>query len=184
MDYDNMYEQNYRNTATNYIGKPTWMTEEIITLNEAIELIRKSVGNEKEDEIFYDTLIKNAPTAKDKDIIISIRDDEKKHNQILRALYFKFTGETIPEENRNTVNTNFQNATNNLNTMNTQKPPMNNMNMYKMNLEKALFGELEAVKKYRKILGAMPDNESYTLIMSIMTDELRHADKYNYLLAK
>lgn len=57
----------------------------------------------------------------------------------------------------------------------------NNMN-YKSNLEKALFGELEAVAKYRKILGTMPSGNNYTLLMSIMTDELRHAIKYNFLI--
>ena len=53
---------------------------------------------------------------------------------------------------------------------------------YKSNLEKALFGELDAVSKYRKILGTMPSGSSYTLLMSIMTDELRHASKYNFLI--
>ena len=57
------------------------------------------------------------------------------------------------------------------------------MNMdYQLNLEKALFGELNAVTKYRKILGTMPSGDSYTLLMSIMTDELRHAIKYNFLI--
>ena len=40
--------------------------------------------------MFYDTLIKQAPT--EKEIIRSIRDDERKHNQILRDLYYNFTG--------------------------------------------------------------------------------------------
>lgn len=53
---------------------------------------------------------------------------------------------------------------------------------YKANLENALFGELDAVVKYRRILGAMPSGNSYTLLMSIMTDELRHANKYNFLI--
>ena len=53
---------------------------------------------------------------------------------------------------------------------------------YKSNLEKALFGELDAVVKYRKIMATMPSGSSYTLLMSIMTDELRHATKYNFLI--
>ena len=28
----------------------------------------------------------------------------------------------------------------------------------------------------------MPSGSSYTLLMSIMTDELRHANKYNFLI--
>jgi rubrerythrin len=139
-------------------------SEEIINLNQAIELIKQSVGDEREDELFYDTLINQAPTENEKEIIRSIRDDERKHNQILRDLYYSFTGQVIP-----------QNAA-----------PINvtsdNQMSYKENLEKALFGELNAVKKYRRIMGTMPSGSSYTLLMSIMTDELRHACKYNFLI--
>ena len=61
-------------------------------------------------------------------------------------------------------------------------PNINNTSTYQENLEKALFGELDAVVKYRRILGTMPSGNSYTLLMSIMTDELRHASKYNFLI--
>lgn len=162
-DYYNMYNQYYGVYEPNYRSTETQLdNEEIITLNQAIALIRKSVGDEKEDEIFYDTLIQQAPTEKEKNIIRSIRDDERKHNQILRRLYYEFTGQMLPADTLS----------------NEQK---NNMD-YKSNLEKALFGELDAVAKYRKILGTMPSGNSYTLLMSIMTDELRHASKYNFLI--
>ncbi len=137
--------------------------EELITLNEAIELIKESIGDEKEDEMFYTNLINQAPTENEKNIIMSIRDDEKKHNQILRTLYYNFTGQFAPEDTTSSTNNN------------------NNLG-YKEQLEKALFGELDAVVKYRRILGTMPGGDSYTLIMSIMTDEIRHANKYNYLI--
>ena len=159
-DY-NMYNQYY--AVSNPIGNQIPINnEEIITLNQAIELIRKSVGDEKEDEMFYDTLIKQAPTEKEKEIIRSIRNDERKHNQILRRLYYEFTGGVLPRDNSKNV--------------------ANNTMKYKANLEKALFGELGAVEKYRRIMGAMPNKNSYTLLMSIMTDELRHANKYNFLI--
>lgn len=159
-DY-NMYNQYY--AVNNPIGNQIpFNNEEIITLNQAIELIRNSVGDEKEDEMFYDTLIKQAPTEKEKEIIRSIRNDEKKHNQILRRLYYEFTGGVLPRDNSKNV--------------------ANNTMKYKENLEKALFGELGAVEKYRRIMGAMPNKNSYTLLMSIMTDELRHANKYNFLI--
>ena len=38
--------------------------------------------------MFYDILIEQAPTDKEKNIIKSIRNDERKHNQILRELYY------------------------------------------------------------------------------------------------
>lgn len=159
-DY-NMYNQYY--AVSNPIGNQIPINnEEIITLNQAIELIRNSVGDEREDEMFYDTLIKQAPTEKEKEIIRSIKNDERKHNQILRRLYYEFTGGLLPRDNSKNV--------------------ANNTMKYKANLEKALFGELGAVEKYRRIMGAMPNKNSYTLLMSIMTDELRHANKYNFLI--
>lgn len=162
-DYYNMYNQYYGFYEPNYRSSELELgSGEIITLNQAIALIRKSVGDEKEDEMFYDTLIQQAPTEKEKNIIRSIRDDERKHNQILRKLYYEFTGQMLPADT-------LSNET------------KNNMD-YKSNLEKALFGELDAVAKYRKILGTMPSGNSYTLLMSIMTDELRHASKYNFLI--
>lgn len=162
-DYYNMYSADYGNYQINYISnKPQWDSGEIITLNQAISLIRQSVSDEKEDEMFYDILINQAPTQKEKDIIKSIRDDERKHNQILRNLYYEFTGQMLPEANLSNQPSRAQD--------------------YKSNLEKALFGELDAVAKYRKILGTMPSGNSYTLLMSIMTDELRHASKYNFLI--
>ena len=112
--------------------------------------------------MFYDTLIKQAPTEKEKEIIRSIRDDERKHNKILRDLYYNFTGQVIPPD---ILSTN-----------------MDNKLSYKENLEKALFGELNAVVRYRRIMGTMPSGNSYTLLMSIITDELRHANKYNFLI--
>ena len=181
-----------------------YVKEELISLNEAINLIKKSVADEKADEEFYDTLIKMAPNIKSKEIITSIRDDEKKHNQILRDVYFRLTGMRLPSSNQ-TSNTNNYTSNNlnqnNVNTLNSSKSVvsnsstsnnsksttdntmLNSTNSYKNNLVKALFGETEAVAKYRRIMGAMNDNATYTLLMSIMTDEIRHAAKYNYLIA-
>ena len=68
-DY-NMYNQYYGFREYNY--RNSEMKEEsgeIITLNQAIDLIRKSVDDEKEDEMFYGILIEQSPTDKEKDII-------------------------------------------------------------------------------------------------------------------
>lgn len=157
----NMYNQSFGNEFRS--DKPVNLyNDEIITLYQAINLIRQSVGDEREDELFYDNLIKQAPTEKDKEIIRSIRDDERKHNRILRDLYYSFTGQVIQPD--------------------ISIPNMDNTLSYKENLEKALFGELNAVVKYRRIMGTMPNGNNYTLLMSIMTDELRHASKYNFLI--
>lgn len=158
-DYNNYYSI-FRGNRQDMIN----FEEELITPYQAIELIRKSIGDERNDELFYDRLIEQAQTEKEKSIIQDIRDNEKKHNMILREVYYDFTGQMLQ------------------NNMNMMQENMQNNLSYTENLEKALFGELEAVNKYRKILSAMPQGKCYTLIMSIMTDELRHSAKYNYLI--
>lgn len=157
-----MYPNYYKvNSLSNNVNRQL-NSEELITFTQAINLIKSSVNDEYEDEMFYNTIINQAPSEKEKNIIRGIRDDERRHNQILRNLYYEFTNEYLPVNNQ----------IGNINT---------NMN-YKDNLKKALFGELSAVTKYRKIMGAMPTKDSYTLLMSIMTDEIRHANEYNYLI--
>jgi len=136
--------------------------DEIISLSEAITFIKDSVADEQEDEEFYNILIGQAPSEKEKNIIRDIRDDEIKHGQILRQLYYEFTGNLLPAKKM---------LDSNVNSMD-----------YSSNLEKALFGELNAVSKYRKILGTMPSGNAYTLLMSIMTDEIRHVIQYNFLI--
>ena len=44
---------------------------------------------------------------------------------------------------------------------------------YREQLLRGLNNQLDDVVINRRILGAMPDNESYTLMMSIMTDNLK-----------
>ncbi len=133
-------------------------------LQEAIASIKKSIEDEKDDEIFYEILLSQAPSEKDKKILQSIISDERKHNSMLKQLYKELTKEAMPNAimSRSSASS----------------------TEYLKNLEKALFSELTAVEKYRKIMAAMPDKEKYAMIMEIMTDEFRHAHKYNFLITK
>ena len=162
-DYNNIYNRRYGYPY--YRREKTVVDEEIISLSEALDLIRKSIGDQKQDELFYNALIEKAPDDNAKKIITDIRDDEKNHNEILRFIYSNITGEVFNDINNN-------------------ENKISEETTYAQDLENALFGELDAVKKYRKIMGAMPSNKMQTLVMSILTDELRHANKYNYLIHK
>lgn len=162
-DYNSIYNRRYGYPY--YRREKTVVDEEIISLSEALDLIRKSIGDEKQDELFYNALIEKAPDDNAKKIITDIRDDEKNHNEILRFIYSNITGEVFNDINNN-------------------ENKISEETTYAQDLENALFGELDAVKKYRKIMGAMPSNKMQTLVMSILTDELRHANKYNYLIHK
>ncbi|MMZ68336.1 hypothetical protein D1872_310140 [compost metagenome] len=49
-------------------------------------------------------------------------------------------------------------------------------------VRKALFGELAAVERYRDIRAGLPDRYYRDMLFEIITDEIKHATKYNYLL--
>ncbi len=131
------------------------------TLEEALQLVKQAVQGEKEDQIFYEYLISVAPTEEEKNIISSIRDDEMKHNKMFREIYYYFTGEELPRETQS----NFER-------------PMN----YLAGITKALFGELAAMERYRIIRAGLPSEYYRDMVFEILTDELKHADKYNYIL--
>ncbi len=131
---------------------------------EALDLIARSVGDELEDELFYDFLISHAPNSEQREIITSIRDDERKHNRLLRELYFDITGTRLPQDTLND-STAFNIS-------------------YMQGLEQALMGELAAVSRYQRILKGMDNMDHHNTILEILTDELRHANKYNFLITK
>ena len=162
-EYNNRYSYNYGYGYPRKNRNNTVVDDEIISLNTAIEQVKSSIGDEKKDELFYEQLINMAPDESSRDIISSIRDDEKKHNEILRFVYSNITGEVV--ESPDEIIT------------------LDEMT-YIDSLEKAFLGEFAAVKKYRRIMGAMPNSKMHTLLMAIMTDEIRHASLYNYLIHK
>lgn len=49
-------------------------------------------------------------------------------------------------------------------------------------VRRALFGELAAMERYRDIRAGLPNRYYRDMVFEILTDELKHADKYNYIL--
>lgn len=129
----------------------------------ALESIKDSVKGEKHDELFYDYLISAAPNDEEKNIIKSIRDDEIKHNRYFKDIYKDFTGKNIEVDKDATFD----------------KP-----SDYLTGLKDAIFGELRAVEKYRNIRKVMPTEYYRDILFEIITDELKHSAKYNYLYTK
>jgi len=132
-------------------------------LNTAITMIKNSIKDEAEDAAMYETLINMAPNEEAKEIITNIRDDEKIHNRLLREIFLELTGVVLPND---TEISNYPKIT------------------YIDGIQQAFIGELKAVEKYREILTYMPTKELYNKILYIMTDEMKHAMKYNYLITK
>ncbi|QEK13335.1 ferritin-like domain-containing protein [Crassaminicella thermophila] len=131
-----------------------------LALQKALSLIKEAVQGEKNDELFYDYLIHIAPTEEEKEIITSIRNDEKKHNKMFRKIYKDFTGQEITG-----IHEEFEEP-----------------KSYIDGIKKALFSELRAVEKYRSIRANLPTIYYRDMLFEIITDELKHADKYNYIL--
>lgn len=137
---------------------PVWAT----TMQQALNLIKESVQGERNDELFYDELIQLAPNRQQAAMIEGIRNDERTHNQMFRDMYMALTGQSVTGIS-NEVYT--------------------KVGSYAEGLERALNGELAAVEKYRKIWFGLPAGIYKDTVFGIILDELKHADKYNYLIS-
>lgn len=144
---------------TTYKYYPTYMYVPVYAYPQSLQLIVQSVSNEREDELFYNYLVSIAPPDQ-KEIVASIRDDEMKHNKMLRQIYWELTGQDIPQAPETTF-----------------QPPKS----FCEGIKTALLGELAAVERYRKILFGLEFLPYRNMITEIYTDELKHGSKYNYL---
>ncbi|MET1173381.1 ferritin-like domain-containing protein [Paenibacillus amylolyticus] len=146
------YPYGYRYNFT-----PVWATSSA----EALELIKTAVQGERNDEVFYDSLIQLSPDANQAAIITSIRNDERGHNQMFRQMYKDLTGQEISG---------------------VSSEPVETVPSYLAGLQKAFQGELAAVEKYRKIWFGLPYGIYKDTVWGIILDEQKHADKYNNLI--
>jgi rubrerythrin len=147
-----IYPYEYRSTF-----QPIWN----VNLQQALELVKSSVQGERNDELFYDELIKLAPTSEQSALIASIRDDERGHNQMFRGIYRDFTG-------------------NEIHGISNELYPK--VHSYTEGLQQAIQGEWSAVEKYRLIWFGLPPGIYRDTLYGIILDEQKHASKYNYLL--
>lgn len=129
---------------------------------ELLKLLEQAVSGETGDRIFYKQLIDLAPTAADKEVIASIRDDELSHFKQFRQIYYDLTGKEISPSVEPT----------------TEEQPQS----YMAGLRQALFGEMAAVKRYRVIRSLLTSKTHRDMLFNIITDELTHMGKYNYLI--
>lgn len=130
--------------------------------SEVLRLLEEAVVGEKEDRIFYQQLINLAPTKAEKDIIAGIREDEISHFAQFRQIYRELTGNEISTQQEQT--------------------PEEQSLSYVASLRKALFGEMAAVKTYRAIRAELTSKRQRDILFNIITDELTHMGKYNYLI--
>lgn len=132
-------------------------------LERALMLIRRAVAGERKDRLFYQYLISVAPGQREREIIASIRDDEIKHFDMFREIYRDITGNNPTP----------------LGTEEFERPES-----YRAGIEEALFGELSAVEMYRQIYFGLRCRKHRDMLFEIITDEIKHASKYNYLYTR
>lgn len=143
-----------------YLGNYMYQGYDPEAFQKSLALMYEAVQGEKEDRLFYEYLLSIAPTQADKDIITSIRDDEIRHNLLFKKMYKYYTGQDVTDVTEEGF----------------KKPAS-----YEDGIQQALFGELRAVEKYRDIRKGLPDRQNRDVVFEILTDELKHASKYNFL---
>lgn len=131
-----------------------------IPLQDTISRVEEAVQYEKEDALFYDYLISVAPTSEEKEIINSIRRAERIHERILKGTYADFTGMNVS-----------------IGAEETFIMPES----YLDGIKKALSRELREVEYYRYIKKGLPGQVYRDMLSGIITDELKHVSKLNYL---
>lgn len=149
-----------------YIVYPYWFRSQFVPVwatstQDALESMKNSVQGERNDELFYDQLIKLAPNQEQVEVITSIRNDERGHNQMFRQMYRELTGHEVTG-------------------VSNEAPE--NIDSYMAGLQKAFQGELSAVEKYRKIWFGLPYGIYKDTLYGIILDEQKHAAKYDNLL--
>ena len=90
-------------------------------------------------------MIRNAPTESEKKVLREIKEDGRKHIKILNDLYNKFTNRRLNTEE--------------IKSLPEEKAKLS----YREQLLRGLNNQLDDVVINRRILGAMPDNESYNI---------------------
>ncbi len=147
---------------------------EVITFSQAMNLMRNLILGWKEKDSFYENLVTNAPCEKTRRVINDMREDAKNNVNCLRDLYFDLTGQFVQENFNNTC---MECAANEQENMTRE-----DCNNYKDNLEKGLFDSLEAVNNSRRIMSVMPCGKPRTILMAVLTDDLKNASRFNYLI--
>ncbi|MCS1350041.1 ferritin-like domain-containing protein [Mechercharimyces sp. CAU 1602] len=133
-------------------------------VTKALELLMEGIQGEQQDEMFYDYLLTKAPDEEDRTIITGIRDDERRHRKMFRQIYYGLTMQQPVQKETET--------------------PFQAPRSYLDGLSQAIMGESDAVRKYRKLYFTVPGVVYKNMVFSILTDELIHGSRYNYLYAK
>ncbi|RAP75679.1 hypothetical protein DL346_09480 [Paenibacillus montanisoli] len=131
-------------------------------LQESMRIIHDTAAGESNAEAFYRRLLELAPSEEERTIISSIRDDERRHLQILREIYLAFTGKEVQVSVPISV--------------------YNEATSYEGALKQALYTKWRMIEQAGSILAAMPTGYYQNLLAKIAVDNVAIVSKWNYLL--
>ncbi|MFD3157762.1 ferritin-like domain-containing protein [Haloimpatiens sp. FM7330] len=151
---------------TIYDDIPLGYEIQFASLKEALSLIVEPVYKEQEEEFLYEYLIDNAPNEDEKNIIKSIRDDERKHKNMIRKFYKFFTDKDIPESE----NVNF-------------KKPQSYIDGVKIAALKKHKSIEQHIKLYKLIIQSLSNQNFINMAFEILQEEQKHAIEYNFILS-
>lgn len=123
------------------------------------EEVVKAMQGEAEAGLFYERLMRMAPTREEADIIKQIRADEVKHYEAFEELYRRMTGRNprVPE------------------------PAMPNFRTYMEGVELAFIDELEAYDYYRDLYLSTQNPRIRDIFLDAFTDENEHAQYLHWI---
>ncbi len=127
-----------------------------------LDLLIEALTDEQKDFVYYGKLMNMARSQEDKDIIRDIQMDEQKHFMLLSDIYYKLTGRKPKIE--------------------AEVKPIGRDLLAEY--EKSIFGELGGNEFYRKLYFAFMNVQFRDIIFELMSDEMAHAVKFNYLYSK
>lgn len=136
-------------------------------LKKALDMIKEALENERNNEKEYENLISMACNKEQKELLKSIRDDERNHRKWLREIYMNYTGKVICPKKCDDSK---------------KCCDRKKCKHYCTCVKKAFFDELNDMKKYRLIRAGLPRRCDRDLLFQILTDEMKHAMYLNYIL--
>lgn len=129
--------------------------------SELVPLIQKFMQDQANAAAFYQELQNQVPGEDLKDYVNHAREDEQKHYRMLGELYRELTGRTYE-------------AT-------AQKIEFPDL---ASGLKRAMDDEYEAAEEYRDVYLKYNNRRVRDLFFELMTDELEHATRFNYVLQR
>lgn len=130
---------------------------------EAIGDLNEAFQDERSDLVYYEYLASIAPTAKERDIIYSIIEEDRVNATLFRRMYEELSGTDVSRD---------------------PKEKLVMPESYLAGISEAINRELREMERYKAIREGFPSGSSYIYMLSnIIANELKHITQFNSILS-